>query len=770
MSRRLPGVTGLAIVASLALTATAGANGPTADPLQLMVRQGSMIPGQVIVRFASDASAKERRSIRAANDATVKRTLPMPGVQLLEIDADKSVTAVAEAFEQSDEVVYAEPNYRVRATSTTPNDPSFGSLWGLHNTGQYVNNAAGSNDADIDAPEAWDIATGTNAMTVAVVDSGVAYDHPDLAPNIWTNSGETGSGRESDGVDNDGNGFVDDWRGWDFVGSDNNPRDLHGHGTHVAGTIAARGNNGAGVTGVSWQARIMPLRALGANGSGSTAAIAAAFSYAAANGANIVNASLGGPDFSQALSDAITGNPNTLFVVAAGNSATNNETVPEYPCNYTAANLICVAASDQNDLPASFTNYGTNSVDLAAPGTNIYSARPAYDTLWSDGFETDIAGRWTTGGSPDTWGRTNAVFRSGNYSLSDGPGDYANDTVNWARTTNPVSLAGRTGCRVDAFGRVNTEPGFDFLYIQRSADASTWTTTSTWSGLYGSTFYAASDDLSPLDGGNAFVRFLLVTDAGTTADGVYVDDVLFKCLSDTYDGSELAFKNGTSMATPVVAGAAAVVWSKYPSLTVAQLRSAILTSVDMPGGLAGLTATGGRLNLHKALLKAAEILNPPSPPPSPPSQPPAPSPAPTPGGGTAGGGGGTGGGDTTPPSTVVTTPVRQNPLSQGGITFGVKCSEPCTVTVSIVFVGVPGLKRIYGTYDEATTSVSLIVELTKRQRRAILKAIRRASRQGKARSRRNARRKPRATLRVVTRDASGNSSATVTKRVTLVAR
>ena len=242
-----------------------------------------------------------------------------------------------------------------------------------NNTGQAVNGLPRARPTPTSTRRRRGTATRGSASTVvAVVDSGVAWDHPDLAPNIWSNPDEVAG----NGVDDDGNGKVDDVRGWDFVDGDNNPWDYDDHGTHVAGTIAARGNNGVGVTGVAWQASIMPVRALDALGTGSNADIADAFTYAAANGARVVNASLGGAGRSQAMSDAITNNPNTLFVVAAGNDGTDNDTTPRYPCNYTAANLICVAATDNTDALASFSNYGASSVDLAAPGVDIDSTRP----------------------------------------------------------------------------------------------------------------------------------------------------------------------------------------------------------------------------------------------------------------------------------------------------------------------------------------------------------------------------------------------------------
>ena len=187
--------------------------------------------------------------------------MPLPGLELLRLAPGESVRAAAAEFEADPEVLYAEPNFYYELDAV-PNDPRFPELWGLHNTGQLVNGVFGTADADIDAPEAWNTTTGSASVAVAVVDSGIAYNHPDLAANIWSNPGEIAG----NGIDDDRNGRIDDVRGWDFVDSDNSPRDLTGHGTHVAGTIGARGNNGEGVAGVNWNSSLMPVRACNVDG------------------------------------------------------------------------------------------------------------------------------------------------------------------------------------------------------------------------------------------------------------------------------------------------------------------------------------------------------------------------------------------------------------------------------------------------------------------------------------------------------------------------
>jgi subtilisin family serine protease len=272
-------------------------------------------------------------------------------------------------------VRYVEPDF-VITTSATPNDPSYSRLWGLNNSGQ----TGGVADADMDVAEAWDVTAGSRSVVVGVIDTGIDYNHPDLAANIWRNPGEIAG----DGIDNDRNGYVDDVRGWDFANNDADPFDDEGHGTHVAGTIGAVGNNGVGIVGVSWNVSLMALKFLGADGSGSTSGAIAAINYATrmrqSFGVNVVatNNSWGGGGFSSALRDAIAagGSAGVLCVAAAGNESANNDATPSYPANYAGDAVISVAATDSSNRLATFSNYGVTTVDVAAPGVGIYSTVP----------------------------------------------------------------------------------------------------------------------------------------------------------------------------------------------------------------------------------------------------------------------------------------------------------------------------------------------------------------------------------------------------------
>jgi thermitase len=314
---------------------------------------------ELLVRF--ERGAAQARAL-AEVGATVVERLPVRGLVRVRLDPDTSIATAKVALERRPDVAYADPNATYRLF-VTPNDTRYGELWGL---------------PAISAPAAWDLATGSDSVAVAVVDSGVDYDHADLAPNIWTNPAET-----ANGLDDDGNGLVDDLRGWDYYGNDAAPIDEEGHGTHVAGTIGARGNNNAGVVGVNWRVKLMALRAGDDFLSG--AAIVNAFKYACAKGAKVVNGSFGGSSYLQAIHDAIAACPGTLFVFSAGNAASNNDAAPVYPCADPAPNIICVAASQTGDALAPFSNHGAATVDLAAPGANILSTVPDDLFAWYNG-------------------------------------------------------------------------------------------------------------------------------------------------------------------------------------------------------------------------------------------------------------------------------------------------------------------------------------------------------------------------------------------------
>ncbi|MGR3981339.1 S8 family serine peptidase [Pseudoalteromonas sp. 1181_04] len=271
-------------------------------------------------------------------------------------------------------VEYVEPDYRV-SIATAPNDPDFSKLWGLHNEGQ----SGGTADADIDALEAWSITTGGKDVVVGVIDTGVDHSHSDLTANMWINPNEIAG----DGIDNDGNGYIDDVHGINAITNVGDPMDDQGHGTHVSGTIGAAGNNNNGVVGVNHEAAIVGCKFLDASGSGSTSDAIKCIDYMvslknAGVNVRVLNNSWGGGGFSQALADAITASEQAdiLFVAAAGNDAVDNDQNPHYPSNYEHESVLSVASTDRNDNMSDFSQWGLTSVDLAAPGSAILSTVP----------------------------------------------------------------------------------------------------------------------------------------------------------------------------------------------------------------------------------------------------------------------------------------------------------------------------------------------------------------------------------------------------------
>jgi len=325
---------------------------------------GSYVDGSVLIGFQPNTSSQEIGSAERSVGATAHDTI---GAATHRLKVKRgSVTASIDALKKRASVRYAEPDYIVHA-DLVPNDPRFGELWGLRNTGQAILGTAGTPGADIHAVPAWDISTGSSSVVVGVVDTGIDYTHPDLAANVWSNPGGIG-------------GCAAGTHGFNAITRTCDPRDDNNHGSHVSGTIGAAGNNGVGVVGVNWTTTLMGLKFLDATGSGTTADAITAIDFAvqakiAGVNVRVLSNSWGGGGFSQALLDEINkANANDiLFAAAAGNTASSNDTTPHFPSSYNAPNVVAVAATDQNDALASFSNFGPTSVHLGAPGVNVLS-------------------------------------------------------------------------------------------------------------------------------------------------------------------------------------------------------------------------------------------------------------------------------------------------------------------------------------------------------------------------------------------------------------
>lgn len=329
------------------------------------------VAGEVLIKTFVGASSADVRAIEALADADRDEVLSqMPSGSIRRIHSRSLTTeALVAALAHNPHVEYVEPNYLVYAIAT-PNDPRYGELWGLKNIGQVIQGVAGKAGADIKAEGAWDVTTGTSTVVVGVVDTGIDYNHTDLAANAWSNPGGIG-------------GCAAGTHGFNAITKTCDPKDDQYHGTHVAGTIGASGNNAVGVVGVNWTTSLMGLKFLNSAGSGTTADAISAIDFAvnakiAGVNVRVLSNSWGGGGFSQALLDEINkaGASDILFVAAAGNSASDNDVSPHYPSSYNSNYVLAVAATDNNDQLASFSNWGATSVDIGAPGVDILSCQP----------------------------------------------------------------------------------------------------------------------------------------------------------------------------------------------------------------------------------------------------------------------------------------------------------------------------------------------------------------------------------------------------------
>lgn len=555
----------------------------------------SYVAEELLVKFRPQSDASVQEGFISELGARGRQRLSGSRLQRITLPSGADPQSVAALYAADPRIEYVQPNYRYYTQATIPNDSDYSKLWGLKNSGQtiseavYSSNNPGSAGADMNAEAAWDLQSDCRGTVVAVIDTGINYTHTDLAANMW-----------------DG-GVSYPHHGFDFVDNDNDPipSDGESHGTHVAGTIAAVGNNANGTTGVCWQASIMSVRVLGAGGMGNTAEIVQGIDFAVTQGARVINMSLGGgqsdPAFEESIADADAA--GVIVVVAAGNGGAdgvgdNNDFTPLYPCSFRHNNIICVAALDQGYALASFSNYGSSSVDVGAPGVNVQST--VAGTFSSENFSG-----WTRDAS---WSVATGTYCP-QLSLTT-PADYcSNETSEYAINSSAsayysYNLQGLLGAGVAMQREYFIDSSDSLLFGVKPTGGDPFsggTIVASNNGIANpAVFFAYDLSRSGCLTTSCSVGFQLLSDSSITSLGSRIFDFALNTTIEnatTYD-----LYNGTSMATPHVAGLAALVWSFNPEYTHQDVIRSVTNSGDALAALADKSTSGRAVDAYKTLL------------------------------------------------------------------------------------------------------------------------------------------------------------------------
>lgn len=533
------------------------------------------VEGEAIVTFKQSATVEStQRKLKGRSLAMAKRFELVSRQRNRQVglvrSSEKTTSQLIADLQADPDVESAEPNYLRWISKARPNDPYYASQWALENTGQTVGGTTGVSGADIDFSSAWALVQTNSALpVVAVIDSGLDCSHPDLLPSLWINTQEI----PANSIDDDGNGYADDYYGYDFAVDTGDVVDSGEHGTHVSGTIAAAASNSIGVVGVNPLARIMALKGSTDGDTFSSDVIIEAIQYATMmknRGVNVVaiNASFGGGGSNSVERAAIqaAGNAGIVFCAAAGNSTLNHDSTADYPSSYRLPNMIVIAASTSSDTMASFSDYGASTVDLAAPGANILSTVPAtVSSSVSVGSSSYAATRMTYSGLTSGTGISGVLYDCG----------FGFPTNFAAAVRGNIALISRGSLYFSEKVANAAKAGAAAVIIYNNT-----------SGVLNGT----------LQYGNSWPPAVTISQA----DGLLLKAALPANATvnvSLVDSQSFALMSGTSMATPHVSGAVAFAAMNFPGETAVQRVQRVLSNVDTVAGFQGRVRTGGRLNL-----------------------------------------------------------------------------------------------------------------------------------------------------------------------------
>lgn len=564
--------------------------------------------GEIIIKYKSESASYQNTHattlgrLGAAKLRNVGNHIEFVHAKL---PAGKSVDSAISDLLGDPDVEYAQPNFIYHTTATytsttaTPGDTDFGQLWGLKNTGQTVTalSAAnpsdgthnpGSSGHDMDLTHAWHYITNCSNIIVAVVDTGIKYDHADLQANMW-----------------DPTGLIVPHHGRNVITSASDPTDPMddaGHGTHVAGTIGAVGDNGIGTTGICWAVQLMAIKALDETGSGSTSDIATGITWAASHGAKVINLSIGGSQLDPAMGTAIdtARSFGALVVVAAGNEGVDNDNTPTYPCNISKANLLCVAALDQAYSLASFSNYGSGSVDVGAPGVNIASTWPFSVTPVTDDFSSGWTYMPNSGGWGLIGGATPYLANPSNWNGSSAT--YANNANDHVYKT--FNLTGLASVSLAYQVQYNMQTNDTFTICASGTGGepcANGDTIETYTGTTGQHAFYYFDQPVPNTclTSTCTIGVHFTSDSSSSSTGVLFSR--FQINKSVYGTTNYNVLEGTSMATPHVTGLAALIFAFNPNYTYADVIAAIKGGGTPVPALSGKTKTGKGVNAMGSL-------------------------------------------------------------------------------------------------------------------------------------------------------------------------